>query len=656
MKVTLTCLALVVPTLIYGQQVRDTARIAPVVVTATRTPLAADRVPASVSVITGSELRAQGITAITDALRQVPGLAVVQTGSYGGATSLFIRGGESKFAKVLIDGVPVNEAGGAFDFSSLSTDNLDRIEIVRGPASVLYGSDAMAGVVQLFTARGAAGVHGDIAARAGGYGSSDADGAVRVGSDAVSYSMGAARHATDGFQSFNSGYRQTVGSALVAAHAAQADGSLSLRYSDNQFHFPTDGSGRVVDSNAVHGDDRLALGIDAGYRFMPQAEARISLASYDTHGLTTDQPNSPGDTNGYYYSTPDKARRRSAELRFALGLPAASSLTLGTRFEREWRFESRTTDNFGGSLDSSHTRNTTGVYAQLLTSPAARLTTTLGARFEHNDQFGDFVTYRAAASTPLAEGTRLRASVGTAFREPTFLENYGSAFVIGNPSLNPERSLSFDGGIEQRVGGAALLALTLFQNNFRNLIDYAYSATAPNYNNIARTRTRGAETEARATILDGLRVDGEFTYLDARVIDRGASAAPTAAFAPGARLLRRPMHSIDAGLGYSVAPVTLEIRAHHVGTREDSYYSGSGVSRVTLAPYTRTDASAQVRLLDNHQGTVSATFRAENVLDVLYTDVAGYNYDFASRTDAAIAATGYRGAGRRVFAGLRLSF
>ena len=85
----------------------------------------------------------------------MPGLSIVQTGSYGGATSLFIRGGESKYAKILVDGVPVNDAGGAFDLSTLSTDNLDRIEIVRGPASVLYGSDAMAGVVQLFTRRGA---------------------------------------------------------------------------------------------------------------------------------------------------------------------------------------------------------------------------------------------------------------------------------------------------------------------------------------------------------------------------------------------------------------------------------------------------------------------------------------------------------------------
>ena len=163
-------IALVVhPIVALAQVSKDTARIAPVVVTATRSPLAEGRAPASVSVITGEKLRREGITTVLDALRRVPGLAVVQTGSYGGVTSLFIRGGESKYAKVLIDGVPVNDAGGAFDFSALSTDNLERIEIVRGPASVLYGSDAMAGVVQLFTRAGTGRPRAEVSGRGGGY-------------------------------------------------------------------------------------------------------------------------------------------------------------------------------------------------------------------------------------------------------------------------------------------------------------------------------------------------------------------------------------------------------------------------------------------------------------------------------------------------------
>ena len=656
MNIRLSLALALLPVGAFAQGARDTARIAPVVVTATRSPLAAERAPSAISVITGAQLRAQGITSVSDALRQVPGLAVVQTGSYGGVTSLFIRGGESKFAKVLIDGVPVNDAGGAFDFSTLSTDNLDRIEIVRGPASVLYGSDAMAGVVQLFTAQGTGGVHGDVSARAGGFGSTDADAALRGATGVFTYSAGAARHATDGIQAFNSAYRQTVGNALLGARSVLADAALSVSYRDNRLHFPTDGSGRVVDSNAVHGDDRLAVGIDAGYRLTSAAEVRLALASYDTHGITTDEPNSAGDKNGYYYSTPDKSRRRSADIRVALALPAATTLTLGAQVEREWRDSSHTTDNFGGSDSPSQSRRTKGLYAQLLAAPIGALTTTLGGRYERNEQFGDFFTYRAAASAPVADGTRVRASLGTAFREPSFLENFGSAFVIGNPALSPEHAVSFDAGIEQRVGSDLTFGITGFQNSFRDLIDYKYSPTAPNYNNISRTRTRGVELETRAAVAMGLHADAALTYLDTRVIDPGASSSAASAFAAGARLLRRPMHTIDAGVGYSADRGGVDVRAHRVGTREDSYYAGNAVARVTLAPYTRTDASAQLRLVETAQGNVTATFRAENIFDVRYTEVAGFNYDFARTDDASLAATGYRGAGRRALAGLRVTF
>ncbi|HEY5440702.1 MAG TPA: TonB-dependent receptor plug domain-containing protein, partial [Gemmatimonadaceae bacterium] len=226
----LRLLALVAsPAIVSAQIARDTAHVAPIVVTATRSPLAASRAPASVSVINGDQLRREGITTVLDALRQVPGIAVVQTGSYGGATSLFIRGGESKFAKVLIDGVPVNDAGGAFDFSTLSTDNLDRIEIVRGPASVLYGSDAMAGVIQLFTRSGSGATRVEMSGRQGGYGSRDADAAVRGSSEVLTYSLAGARHSTDGIQLFNSQYRQSVGSALIGLRHAAADAQLSVR-------------------------------------------------------------------------------------------------------------------------------------------------------------------------------------------------------------------------------------------------------------------------------------------------------------------------------------------------------------------------------------------------------------------------------------------
>ena len=650
--------ALLLPLAAGAQQTaRDTARVAPVVVTATRSPVNADREPSSVTVISGDKLRAEGITTAVEALRAVPGLSLVQTGSYGGATSLFIRGGESKYAKILVDGIPVNDAGGAFDLSTLSIDNLDRIEVVRGPASVLYGSDAMAGVVQLFTRRGGDGVRGDASFRAGGLGSRDGEVAIRGGDQRAHYSLGAAQQRTDGFQPFNSGFRQGSASAALGTTLGRFDANLSARFTDRALHYPTNGSGEVVDSNTVRRDDRLAVGLDAGLRLAERVALRTTLASYDVHGTTDDQPDGPTDQS-YVFTTTDRSHRRSGDVRLELALPASTQLTIGTQIERKWQ-ESITRSNFGDDAPPAATRRSTGGYAQLLLQPVRGSTLALGGRFEHNEQFGDFWTYRAAGSARVAPSTRLRASIGTAFREPTFLETEGSGYVIGNRALNPEHALSIDAGVEQNIGTVAVVGATYFSNSFRDLIDYKYSATEPNYFNVARTRASGVELEGRLQLLDGVHADASFTHLSAHVDDPGTSTAATSVFAPGAKLLRRPANTIDVGVGYRTSAYGVELRTLRIGAREDLYYPSdfSATQRVTLPAYTRADLSADVRLLPARtRDGVSATLRIENLFDTQYTDAAGFNYDFSRTDEASIRQTGYRGAPRRALAGVRLAF
>src|SRR4051812_37916600 len=154
----------------------DTGRLGTVVVSASKVPRPADALTQAVTVISGDDLRARGVVRVSDALREVPGAMLVQSGSYGAITSLFLCGGESRYNKMLIDGVPVDAVGGAVDFSHLTTDNIDRIEIVRGPASVLYGADAVTGIVQIFPRRGDDRRKLSLAARGGTYHSFDIDG------------------------------------------------------------------------------------------------------------------------------------------------------------------------------------------------------------------------------------------------------------------------------------------------------------------------------------------------------------------------------------------------------------------------------------------------------------------------------------------------
>src|SRR5207247_7126205 len=193
-----------------AQQPQDTVVLKPVVVTATRVPVAADLGGSAVTVLRGVDLVAQGVRTVADALETVPGVDIVETGSVGGQTSLFMRGGESDYVKVLLDGVPLNQAGGGIDLAHLTTDNVDRIEVVRGPVSVLYGSDAMTGVVQIFTRTGAGRTRIGADLQAGTY--SSLDGALDVAGGTTSLGSAArvSRFPSDRLYSYHDQCRNTV--------------------------------------------------------------------------------------------------------------------------------------------------------------------------------------------------------------------------------------------------------------------------------------------------------------------------------------------------------------------------------------------------------------------------------------------------------------
>src|SRR5947209_2253333 len=194
---------LILPATLAGQEPTDTVVLNPVVVTATRIPTPADGVPVAVTVIRGTELRERGILTVAEALRGVPAASVVTTNSFGSQTSLFVRGGQSNYVKVLIDGIPQNVPGGAYDFANLTTDNIERIEVVRGPASVLYGSDAVAGVVQIFTRQGNGAPRADASVRGGTYGTLVWNAEMSGSNAAASYSFSVSRFTDNGIYAFD---------------------------------------------------------------------------------------------------------------------------------------------------------------------------------------------------------------------------------------------------------------------------------------------------------------------------------------------------------------------------------------------------------------------------------------------------------------------
>ena len=329
-----------------AQQPQDTVALKPIVVTATRVPVAADLVVSAVTVLRGADLVAQGIRTVAQALETVPGAHIAETGSFGGQTSLFMRGGESDYTKVLLDGVPLNQAGGAIDLAHLTIDNVDRIEIVRGPVSVLYGTDAVTGLVQVFTrtGQGAARLAADL--RAGTYGSTQGALDITGGTRTIGYSAQVSRFSSDGLYPYNNKYRNSVVSAGIRmAPDPRTDASLTYRYGDDVYHFPTDGTGAPVDSNQRAAERGPLLSLSAIRVLGRHLDARITAGVKEARLFYNDEPDSPGE-DGAFWSR-DYLRRATTSAFLNWRARGGASVIGGIEYEDE---RQRGTSEFSASF------------------------------------------------------------------------------------------------------------------------------------------------------------------------------------------------------------------------------------------------------------------------------------------------------------------
>jgi vitamin B12 transporter len=617
-----------------AQTARDTVALPEVTVTATRVPVPSDSLAATLTVLHGEELRAEGIRFVGDALRRVPGVQVVQGGGYGAATSLFLRGGESDYVKVLIDGVPVNDPGGAYDFGSLTTDNVDRIEILRGPASVLYGSDAITGVVQIITRRGSGPPAFDASAEAGTYGTVRWEGAARGGDDGIGWSASLSRITSDGLYAFNNRYRNTVASALLRARAgASTQATLSIRYNDGQYNFPTDFTGAPTDSNQFNTERATTLSLDLSQGVTPELRAELLLGRNETtRGYDDTLP--PGQGPGAFSVSTASLQRNTADARLVYSGVRRTTLLGGVAFDDEQEQDFSLSDGAFGPSSSSFaaSRHNWGFYGQATLQPNARIRLMAGGRVDDNQRFGTFWTYRVAALGFVTSSTRLRASAGRGFKEPAFFDTFStSPFARGNPDLRPERSTSFEAGLEQDLlRGYVTLSVTGFAQRFRDLIQYSpvpLTTDGPNYFNIAAANSSGIEAGAALRHLGPIEAEAHYTWVHSDVTDAGFDSGADATFVQGQRLIRRPTHAFTFRAGLRpVARVQLGGAVTYVGTRDDLLFGATATSRVTLPGYATVDVSSRVVLLPGRRGLpgIAAQARVENLFDKEYQQVAGY--------------------------------
>ena len=582
----------------------------PVVVSATRFDIPLDQLPASASVISSEDLEQKQIERVSDALREVPGLAVVQTGTPGQLTSVFTRGLNSAHTQVLLDGIPINQGlAGQFDFANLTTDNIDRIEVVRGPQSTIYGPRALAGVIQIFTKQGN-GTPGVTLTEEGGTYDTFRETLASDGKiDVFDYSIGVSRLDTDNARP-NNQYRNT---------AEIADLGLSL--TDNlrvgaliTYSLSDTGNPNTIFNPKPFDNfltEKWLVGPHVDWKATDWWEHKI-IFDYD-HERQVNDPNFDGFLPGTTFIGPTRALFRRTQLDYQNDLRPTSWLTLTSGFffshveaGQERPFVSQA---FGPqpTFISDRTTETAG-YLEATLTPIHNLIFVAGGRIDHFNQFGDVWTYRVASSYKIDKtDTTLHASVATGFSPPSSQDK-----IFGNnPNLNPEKDFGWDAGVEQRLWDRRVaVGATYFHNDLSNVIGFNGLFRTLN---LGAAETQGVETELRATPVKNLILTASYTYLEAEKTDNANIAQPQ-----GSRLPRRPRNEVYVSGSYLWwGKLRTTVEAKFVNAREELNFGGPNFD---IEDYSFVNIAAEYEINPH----MSIFGRVDNLTGEHYAEVFGF--------------------------------
>jgi vitamin B12 transporter len=605
-----------------------------VLVSATRGHAALSTLGMSATVLDRERLAARESSDFLHLLQEVPGVSVARAGGVGLQAAAFVRGGESRFARILVDGVPVNEPGGFQNFGSQLPLELESVEVVRGAASSLYGTDALAGVVQVLTRRAGAddgvGVHGE--AEGGSFGWRRLRGGSSGRSGVLDWNAGLQHVQTDNEEPNSAFDQQAAAASLGARLGDRTDLRLVLRAERSEAGTPGQTAlGRPDLDASYERNDLVASGLLRHLRDRVAHELRVGFARAEQLSLNPEDSGSftprYGELEGSFpvsdFTNPEglqnDTRRQSAGYQAEIQVGGVNLLTLGADLERE---TGELGDRRGELL--SPERTNFGAYVQDRVVLGKRVFLTLGARVERNHSYGTEVVPRAAVAWRLGRGgstTTLRGSAGAGIKEPSFFESFGiSPFARGNPNLKPERSRTFDAGIEQRLLGDRLRAeATLFHHDYHDQIAYTvtdFTTFEGSYINLGQTRARGLELSLEAAPAEGLRLSAGYTLLDGTILTSSSAFDPV--LAEGRSLIRRPKHQGSVSVRVGNERVDAGAHLFVVGRRADSDFLGLGITESD--GYARLDARLRVQLSE----ALEAFVAGENVLDAQYQEVLGY--------------------------------
>ena len=594
-----------VPAVCHAQEATPTpspseAEVEAIVVSATRFDIPLDQSPASASVISSEELEQKQIQRVSDALREVPGLSVVQTGVPGQLTSVFTRGLRSEHTQVLLDGIPINQGlQGAFNFADFTTEDIDRIEVVRGPQSTIYGPRALAGVIQIFTKQGSGTPGVMFAAEGGSYDTfrewSQSDGKV----DGFDYSVAASRLDTENARP-NNNYRNTAAISDVgwSPNEQLRIGSL-FTYSVSDIGLPnTIFDPRPIDHFLT---ERWLIGPHIDWKPVEWWDHKLIVA-YD-HERQINDPNE----DGFVGATRAVFERTQVDYQNDLRPVSWLTLTSGFYYSRINAGQERPFVLFGPTFISDHTDETAGFLEATLT-PVENLIFVAGGRFDHFNQFGGIWTYRFAGSYKIDKtNTILHSSVGTGFSPPSSQDK-----IFGNNfGLKPEEDLGWDIGIRQQLWQNRVDAgLTYFHNDLSNVIGFNGLFDTLN---LGSAETQGLEAELRAQPIPNFVLTAAYTYLEAE-----KTSSKDVSQLQGARLPRRPRNEVYVSASYLWwKRLRTVVEAKFVNAREELNFGGPNFD---IEDYSFVNIAAEYEVNPHF----SIFGRIDNLTNEHYSEVFGF--------------------------------
>jgi vitamin B12 transporter len=586
----------------------DVRRADPVVVTATRSEQPLEEIGASVTVVPEEAMRVQEYRAVDEVLRTIPGVQVQTSGSPGKLSTIRIRGANPTQVQVLIDGVRVKSlTSGDFDFADLTLDDVERIEVLRGPQSTLYGADAIGGVVNVITKRGQGPPSALLDFEAGNYETFRERAGVSGSTGPWSYSLGASRVDFQG-QFDNDEHNVTSANARVG-YALPNKGEVSLtgRFQDGHLGIPFATVFPDFDANREQDQQLWLLSLEWRQPWTSMWEHKVRVSAVDETLTLTDEADS---AHPFGFTSDISSRRLEAEWYHFIKPVRWTTITLGGEYRNEV-----------GEVKGSY-KETIDSWALVLQDQLTlfdRLYLTAGVRYDGNSAFEDKATARVALSYLLkATDTRLKASWGQGFRAPTFNELFFPAFApcppFGNPNLKPEESNSWDAGVEQHLWERRIrLAATYFRNDYKNLIqptltdptNFCFEAQ-----NVGKASSEGVEVEGSVMPVDGLVLALAYTYTDSE--DR-TTGDPLRRVAPNALSVTATWEPLP-GLALSGEVLVMS-----------SQFEAPDLPR--NPGYTVVNAAAAYRLPIKRWGSLSNVtlhLRATNILNENYSEVAGF--------------------------------